>query len=311
MIEVQNFTKRYGDVTAVDDLSFRVSPGCVTGFLGPNGSGKTTTMRMLLGLDTPTAGQGLVNGKPYREYTSPLREVGALLDPSALSKNRSAQDHLIWLAQAGGVPRTRVPEILDLVGLTEVKDRIVGGYSLGMRQRLGIAAALLGDPKILMLDEPLNGLDPEGILWMRNLLQDFAAQGRTVFLSSHLMNEMEATADHVLVIGAGRLIADTGINDLLNSGAGGQVSVAAPRASELARLLSDIDAHVVNEGENRLSITGVTTAQVGELAARHGLVLHELVHHRPRLEEAFMHITRDQSLYKGKSNGSSKESQRS
>ncbi|SDM65080.1 ABC transporter ATP-binding protein [Allokutzneria albata] len=300
MIEVHGLTKRYRDVVAVDDLSFTVSPGRVTGFLGPNGAGKSTTMRMILGLDTPTKGSARVGGRNYRSLAAPLREVGALLDPAALQKSRTARAHLLWIAQAGGIERKRIDEVLELVGLGKAGDKRVGEFSLGMRQRLGIAAALLGDPAVLMLDEPLNGLDPEGIVWVRTLLKGLASEGRTIFLSSHLMNEMEATADHVLVIGKGKLIADVSVHDLVRQGAAAQVSVVSPRAAELVALLEHTEAHIVSGADNELIVSGVDAAEIGELAARHGIALHELTPRRPGLEEAFIHLTRDQVGYRAK-----------
>ncbi|MFB9903556.1 ABC transporter ATP-binding protein [Allokutzneria oryzae] len=309
MIEVRGLTKRYRDVVAVDDLSFTVSPGRVTGFLGPNGAGKSTTMRMILGLDTPTAGSAHVGGRNYRSLAAPLREVGALLDPAALQKSRTARAHLRWIAQAGGIEQKRVGEVLELVGLGKAGDKRVGEFSLGMRQRLGIAAALLGDPAVLMLDEPLNGLDPEGIVWVRTLLKGLASEGRTIFLSSHLMNEMEATADHVLVIGKGKLIADVSVHDLVRQGVAAQVSVVSPKAADLLSLLGRVGAHVVSSDGNELILSGVEAAQIGELAAQHGIPLHELTPRRPGLEEAFIHLTRDQVGYRAQATSAAKEHQ--
>ncbi|TDQ45725.1 ABC transporter ATP-binding protein [Actinorugispora endophytica] len=290
MIEVRGLTKRYGGRVVVDDLTFTVAPGRVTGFLGPNGAGKSTTMRMILGLDAPASGSALVNGVPYARLTAPMREVGALLDPGALHPGRGARAHLAWLARAGGVGRARVEEVLDLVGLSEAAHRRVAEFSLGMRQRLGIAASLLGDPGVVMLDEPLNGLDPEGIVWLRSLLGGLAAQGRTVFVSSHLMNEMEATAGHVLVIGSGRLVADIGVAELTRRAAGAGVTVVAPRWAELLAALPPGSARA--DGRGGLTVTGLDAAAVGEAAARRGIALHELTTHRPRLEDAFMDLTR-------------------
>ncbi len=303
MIEVENLTKRYGDVTAVADLSFTVHPGRVTGFLGPNGAGKSTTMRMVLGLDRPTSGVALVNGHRYARSAAPMREVGALLEPGALHRSRTARAHLRWLARAGSLPLSRVEEVLDQVGLGEVGDRLVGEFSLGMRQRLGIAVALLGDPGVLILDEPLNGLDAEGIVWVRRLLQGLAAQGRTVFLSSHLMNEMEATADHVLVIGAGRLLADVTVEEMVSTGAAARVLVSSPRAAELARLITAGSGEVRSpqpDEPDELEVRGMDAAGIGDLAARHGIALHQLTTTRPRLEEAFISLTHVHGKHHGR-----------
>ncbi|KUP96917.1 ATP-binding cassette domain-containing protein [Thermobifida cellulosilytica] len=291
MIEARNLTKRYGARTVVEDLTFTVPPGRVTGFLGPNGAGKSTTLRMILGLDAPDSGVALVHGVPYASLAAPLREVGALLDAGAVHPGRTAHAHLSWLARAGGIGSRRVGEVLELVGLGGEGRRRIGEFSLGMRQRLGVAAALLGDPAVLLLDEPLNGLDAQGIVWLRVLLRDLAAQGRTVFVSSHLMNEMEATADHVLVIDSGRLVADMGVGELTRRAAGGRVTVATPRWAELAAVLPEGSARV--DGPGRLTVTGLDAAAVGEAAARHGIALHELVSHRSRLEDAFLDLTRD------------------
>ncbi|MEU4377032.1 ABC transporter ATP-binding protein [Pseudonocardia alni] len=310
MIEVGGLTKRYGDVTAVEDLSFSVVPGHITGFLGPNGAGKSTTMRMILGLDRPTAGHARVGGRDYRRLPAPLHEVGALLDPTALHRGRSARAHLRWQAEAGGISRGRVDEVLGLVGLDNAADRLVGALSLGMRQRLGLAGALLGDPGVLMLDEPLNGLDPEGIVWVRTLLQSLAAEGRTVFLSSHLMNEMEATADHVLVIGGGRMITDISIDDLVRSGAGARVTVSSPRADQLSGELLRLGATVTERDGERFTVTGLDAADIGGLAAQHGLPLHELTPWRPSLEDAFMTLTRDRGRHRGADLSRAKENTR-
>lgn len=297
MIEVQQLTKRYGDTAAVDDLSFIVQPGRVTGFLGPNGAGKSTTMRMILGLDTPTSGEVLVNGRAYRGITSPMREIGALLDPKAFHPKRTAYDHLRWIARAGGLPRTRVDEVLDIVGLTDVASRKAGEFSLGMAQRLGIATALLGDPPILLLDEPVNGLDPDGIRWIRSLLQRMAREGRTVFLSSHLMSEMEETAEHIVVIGRGRLIADANIEDFTRNSTSSHVRVVSPRSSDLVPLLRQAGAAVV-ETEEALSVTGVESGWIGRIAAEQGIELHELTPRRASLEAAFMELTGDSVEYR-------------
>jgi ABC-2 type transport system ATP-binding protein len=293
MIDAHNLSKRYGDKLAVDDITFVVRPGIVTGFLGPNGSGKSTTMRLILGLDAPTSGSVTVNGKPYREHKAPLHEVGALLEARSIHTGRSAYNHLLALAQTHGIPRKRVDELIDLVGLHDVAKKRVGQFSLGMGQRLGIASALLGDPKTVMLDEPVNGLDPEGVHWMRTLLRRLASEGRTVFVSSHLMSEMALTADHLIVIGRGRLIADTSVEDFVRNASGVRVRVRSPQAARLAELAAGPDVHVTNAGSDALEIDGLTTEQVGELAAANHIVLHELTPIQASLEEAFMELTRD------------------
>jgi len=299
MIEAEAVTKRYGETLAVDHLSFQVRPGIVTGFLGPNGAGKTTTMRMILGLDAPTSGRVTVNGHPFRTAASPLSEVGALLDAKALHGGRKAYNHLLCLAQSNGIGRKRVDEVLGLVGLSEVAKKRSGGFSLGMGQRLGIAAALLGDPGVLMFDEPVNGLDPEGIIWIRQLMRYLAGQGRTVFVSSHLMSEMAITADHLIVIGRGRLIADTSVSDFINSSSQNYVRVRSPGAAQLADLLRGTGAKVVDDVDapGALAVTGIEGAAIGELAAAHGVVLHELSPQQASLEEAFMELTRDSVEY--------------
>jgi ABC-2 type transport system ATP-binding protein len=306
-IEVRNLTKRYGKNVAVDDLSFGVRPGHVTGFLGPNGAGKSTTLRMVLGLDRPTAGIALVNGRPYRELAAPTREVGALLDPAALHNGRSGRAHLDWLARAGGIPRGRVAEVLDQVGLSEPADRAVGEFSLGMRQRLGMAAALLGDPGILLFDEPLNGLDPEGIVWVRTLLQGLAKEGRTVFLSSHLMNEMQATADHVLVIAQGRLLADLSVHEMISSGVGTRVTLVSPRAPHLRQLLvrDGVTVSASAQDPAELTVNGLDATAIGDIAAANRVPLHQLTTWQPRLEDAFITLTH------GKGRQQAKEMQRS
>ena len=293
VIEARGLTKDYGPKRAVDDLSFSVRPGIVTGFLGPNGSGKSTTMRLIIGLDRPTAGTVTVNGKLYRDFPAPLREVGALLEARAVHPGRSAYNHLMALAQTHGVPRARVVELIERVGLQEVARKRVGTFSLGMGQRLGIAAALLADPEILILDEPANGLDPEGIQWIRNLLKELAAEGRTVFLSSHLMSEMALTAEHLIVIGRGRLIADLSVADFVRRASKDTVRVRSPQASELAAALATDGVTVEPDDGGALLVTGLTAEQVGEAAAAHGLVLHELTPLQASLEEAFMDVTRD------------------
>ncbi|MEA2372131.1 MAG: type transport system ATP-binding protein [Solirubrobacteraceae bacterium] len=293
MIEAFGLTKRYGDKLAVDDLSFTVPAGQVTGFLGPNGAGKSTTMRMVLGLDAPTAGSVTVNGRPYVEYRRPLLEVGALLEAKAIHDGRSAYNHLLCLAQSNGIRRTRVDEVLDTVGLREVARKRSGGFSLGMGQRLGIAAALLGDPKVLMFDEPVNGLDPEGVQWIRNLLKKLAGQGRTVFVSSHLMSEMSITADRLIIIGRGRLIAETTVAEFLKGGTGNFVRVRSPAADQLARLLKAKGLTAVRDPDGALSVTGASLEAVGDLAGANGLTLHELSAHTASLEDTFMELTRD------------------
>ncbi|MFY7064522.1 ABC transporter ATP-binding protein [Nocardiopsis changdeensis] len=290
MIAVRELVKRYGGTVAVDGLTFTVEPGRVTGFLGPNGAGKSTTLRMVLGLDAPTSGSATVGGMPYRDLPSPTRRVGALLDPGAVEPGRTARGHLLWQARGAGIGRARVDEVLGLVGLADRGGHRIRHLSLGMRQRLGIAGALLGDPGVLILDEPLNGLDPEGIVWVRRLLRGFADEGRTVLVSSHLMNEMEATADHVLVISRGRLVADVGIAELA-AGARERVEVATPDPGGLSALLARAGAAPAPAGDGRLEVTGMDAARVGELAAAHGIVLHALVPVRARLEDAFIRLT--------------------
>ncbi|HLU71128.1 MAG TPA: ABC transporter ATP-binding protein [Nonomuraea sp.] len=291
-IQATNLTKRYGKTTAVDDLSFAVRPGQVTGFLGPNGAGKSTTMRMILGLDHPSGGSVLVDGKPYRELRHPLRKVGALLDAKAVHGGRSARNHLLAIAQSNGIPARRVEEVLELVGLSGVARRRVGGFSLGMSQRLGIAAALLGDPEILLFDEPVNGLDPDGILWIRTFMRDLAAEGRTVFVSSHLMSEMSQTADHLIVIGKGRLIADTSTADFIGRSSQGYVLVRSPRLAEVAELIRVGELH-----PDHLRVTGVSPLEIGTMTARAGLPLEELTYVKPSLEAAYMELTKDSLEY--------------
>jgi ABC-2 type transport system ATP-binding protein len=298
MIEASGLTKRYGDTLAVDDLSFTVPPGQVTGFLGPNGAGKSTTMRLVLGLDRPTKGTVTVGGRPYTEYRRPLFEVGALLEARAIHGGRSAYNHLLCLAQSNGIGRKRVAAVIDMVGLTAVAKKRSGGFSLGMGQRLGIAAALLGDPKVLMFDEPVNGLDPEGVLWIRNLLKSLAAEGRTVFVSSHLMSEMSITADRLIIIGRGRMIAETTVEDFLKGGSGNFVRVRSPQAPELTRLLAEQGITVRREPDGSLEITGAGCEVVGDLAGANGLTLHELSTHKASLEETFMELTRDSVDYR-------------
>ena len=293
MIEACGLTKDYGKKRAVDDLNFSIRPGMVTGFLGPNGSGKSTTMRLILGLDSPTAGDVTVNGKHCREHAAPLHEVGALLEARSVHTGRSAYDHLLALAQTHGIGRRRVEELIELVGLNEVARKRVGQFSLGMGQRLGIASALLGDPSILLLDEPANGLDPDGVHWIRNLLKDLAAEGRTVFVSSHLMSEMALTAEHLIVVGRGRLIADTSVEAFVRGASKKLVRVRTPQASRLSELVIGADVQVEKCEPGLLEITGLTAQQIGEAAAAERLVLHELTPIEASLEEAFMDLTHD------------------
>jgi ABC-2 type transport system ATP-binding protein len=291
MIEARGLTKRYGDTLAVDDLSFSVAPGKITGFLGPNGAGKTTTMRMILGLDRPTAGQVTVAGQPFARLSRPMRQVGALLDAKALHGGRSAYSHLLCLAQSNNLPARRVDEVLGLVGLSDVARKRSRGFSLGMGQRLGIAAALLGDPQILMFDEPVNGLDPEGILWIRNLMKALAAEGRTVFVSSHLMSEMESTADHLLVIGRGKLIADCTVDEFIAANSQQTVRVRTPQLDQMAKLVATAGGTVRENGDGVMVISGLDVSQVGDLAYENSVRLHELSALHASLEEAFMELT--------------------
>jgi ABC-2 type transport system ATP-binding protein len=291
MIEAAGVSKRYGATVAVDDLSFTVPPGQVTGFLGPNGSGKSTTMRLILGLDAPGSGQVTVNGRGYVEYRRPLFEMGALLESRAAHPGRSAYNHLLCLALSNGIGRSRVGEVLDLVGLSRVASRRVGGFSLGMSQRLGIAAALLGDPPVLILDEPVNGLDPEGVLWIRTLMKSLAGEGRTVFVSSHLMSEMAITADRLIIIGRGRLIAQTTVADFLAGGAGSYVRVRTPDGDRLAALLAARGADAFEQSDGSWRITGVSADLIGELARSHRLALQELSAQQASLEQRYMELT--------------------
>ncbi len=291
MIEASHLTKRYGSTVAVDDLSFNVRPGTVTGFLGPNGSGKSTTMRMVMGLDRPDAGSVTIGGRRYHELPWPLREVGALLEARAIHPGRSAYHHLLVLARTNAIPRRRVDEVLDLVGLASVARQRAGRYSLGMGQRLGIAAALLGDPGVLLFDEPINGLDPEGILWVRTLLRSLAGEGRTVFVSSHLMSEMSLTADHLVVIGRGRLIAETSVREFVAANARQFVVVRSPQVAQLEAALKGAGATALRQEDDALHVSGATAAEIGDLAAREGLALHELSPQSGSLEDAFMELT--------------------
>jgi ABC-2 type transport system ATP-binding protein len=303
LIEVRGVTKRFGRTTAVDDLTFTVQPGKVTGFLGPNGAGKSTTMRVILGLDRPQSGIATINGKLYQDLHDPLRTVGALLEVKSTHTGRSARNHLLFLAQTQGLPAARVSEMLELVGLQQVAGKRAGGFSLGMSQRLGIAAALLGDPQVLLLDEPVNGLDPEGVLWVRNLMKHLAAQGRTILVSSHLMSEMAVTADHLIVIGKGRLIADSSTADVIARGTKKSVRVLTPDAGKLAELITAEGGTVVRgdgsapgvpvgeSGAALLTVTDIEARRIGELAASGSVVLYELTPQLASLEEAFMELT--------------------
>ncbi len=299
MIEAISLTKRYGAKTAVDDLTFTVRPGIVTGFLGPNGAGKSTTMRMILGLDRPTAGSVTVNGKQYAELAAPLHEVGALLEARSVHTGRTAYSHLLALAATHGISKRRVEEVIGLVGLEDVARKRAGGFSLGMGQRLGIASTLLGDPGTLLLDEPVNGLDPDGILWIRNLLKGLAAEGRTVFVSSHLMSEMALTADHLVVVGRGRLIADRPISEIIASSSTSSVLVRSPRAGELRGVLVAAGAEVIDLEPQALHVTGLTAGEIGDRALTAGIVVHELTPQRASLEQAFMELTSDSVEYHG------------
>jgi len=297
VIDAQGLVKRYGDKTAVDDLTFQVKPGIVTGFLGPNGAGKSTTMRMIIGLDAPTRGRVTVNGKPYDQHRAPVHEVGALLEARAVHVGRSARNHLLALAATSGVPTRRVDELLDLVGLTDVASKRIGGFSLGMGQRLGIASALLADPETLILDEPVNGLDPEGIRWIRDLLKGLAADGHTVFVSSHLMSEMALTAEHVIVVGRGRLMADMPMAELIAQASSSAVLVRSPQADVLTDALASTDVTVSRTDDGSLEVTGLTAAEIGDRARDLGISLHGLAPRTASLEEAFMEMTRDEVEY--------------
>jgi len=302
MIEVRDLTKRYGEKLAVDNLSFTVEAGRVTGFLGPNGAGKSTTMRLILGLDYPESGTATINGRPYHDLANPLTTVGALLEAKSVHPGRSARNHLLFLAQSQGLPRTRVDEVLDLVGLREVANQRAGSFSLGMSQRLGIAAALLGDPQVMLLDEPVNGLDPEGVLWIRNLMKQLASEGRTILVSSHLMNEMAVTADYLIVIGRGRLITESTTDEVISRSADKSVRVRTPERDRLTQLITEAGGKVTAGGPPRpgdpangngaelLTVTGLEAARIGEIAAAKAVVLHELTP-MASLEEAFMELT--------------------
>jgi ABC-2 type transport system ATP-binding protein len=298
MIAAISLTKRYGETAAVRDLTFDVQPGVVTGFLGPNGSGKSTTMRMIMGLDVPTSGSALINGKTFTELRWPLREVGALVDAKAFHPGRTGRSHLRWLALTNDIPLRRVDEVLDMVGLTSAADRRAGKYSLGMSQRLGIAGALLGDPGVLLFDEPVNGLDPEGIRWVRHFLRDRAAEGRTVYVSSHLITEMSLTAEHLVVIGRGSLIAQTTVKDFVARSKGATVRLVSPDADAFARALTLSGATVTPGEDGALNIEGLTSAQIGDVATRDRLTVHDLTPVMASLEDAFMELTQDAVEYR-------------
>ncbi len=298
MIEAQHLTKRYGNTVAVDDVSFVVHPGRVTGFLGPNGAGKSTTMRMILGLDTPSSGSVQVNGTSYRELGDPLRSVGALLDAKAIVGGRSAANHLAWLADSNGIDRRRVSEVLDIVGLGDVAGQRVGTFSLGMSQRLGIGAALLGDPDTLIFDEPINGLDPDGIVWIRNLMKSLASEGRTVFLSSHLMSEMAQTADHLLIIAQGRILADSGTQEFIDRNAAPTVHVRAVQQAELADALTLRGGVVEHSPDGGLLVTDLDCLAIGGIACAHDITIYELAASRASLEQAFFELTKDATDYR-------------
>jgi ABC-2 type transport system ATP-binding protein len=298
MIQARELTKRYGHTLAVDGLSFDVEPGRVTGFLGPNGAGKSTTMRMILGLDRPTSGTVTVLGRRYRDHFRPLHDVGAVLEAGSVHGGRSAYNHLLCLAQSNGIPRRRVTHVLEVVGLTDVAGRRVGTFSLGMSQRLGLAVALLGDPPVILCDEPVNGLDPEGIRWVRGLLRGLAAEGRTVFVSSHLMSEMALTADHVIVVGRGRLLADTSVANLAATAAHGPVRVRTPRAELLAAALRHAGGTVEATGLDTLDVVGLPGSEIGDIALRLGVAVHELTPQPPSLEAAFLDLTQDAAQFR-------------
>ncbi|MGV8852013.1 MAG: ABC transporter ATP-binding protein [Rhodoglobus sp.] len=297
MIEIQGLTKRYGAKTAVDNITATIRPGLVTGFLGPNGAGKSTTMRTIVGLDRPDSGSVTVNGKRYAQHHSPMHEVGALLDAKAIHTGRTAYNHLLAMAATHGIGKTRVHEVIAMTGLESVAKKRVGGFSLGMGQRLGIAAALLGDPQTLILDEPVNGLDPEGVMWVRKLTKHLASQGRTIFLSSHLMSEMSLTADHLIVLGRGRIIADAPVGEILALATGTAVRVRTPQATDLANRLASSDVTVTSVEGDLLTIAGLASAQIGEAAAQAGIVLHELTPLSASLEDAYLELTQDDVEY--------------
>ncbi len=300
MIEARQLTKRYGDKTAVDHLDFVVRPGAVTGFLGPNGAGKSTTMRLIVGLDAPTSGTVQVNGRRYASHAAPLQEVGALLEAKSVHPGRSAYDHLLALALTHGIPRRRIDEVIEMTGLQSVARKRVGAFSLGMGQRLGIAAALLGDPQTIMLDEPVNGLDPEGVLWIRNLLTGLAADGRTVFVSSHLMTEMALVADHLIIVGRGRILADTTVGELVRQTGGDTVVVSTADPARLRQVISGSGIEITGQiGSDQLIVTGSSAREIGLKAAEYGIALFELTPKAVSLEEAFMELTKDAVEYHG------------
>jgi ABC-2 type transport system ATP-binding protein len=298
VIELRSVSKSYGRKAAVRDLSFTVRPGIVTGFLGPNGSGKSTTMRLILGLDAPDAGEVIVNGKRYRDHRAPLHQVGALLEASSIHTGRPAYDHLLAMAQTHGLGRDRVEAMIELVGLGDVARKRAGTFSLGMRQRLGIASALLADPRVVMLDEPINGLDPEGILWVRNLLKGLAAEGKTVFVSSHLMSEMALTADHLIVIGKGELIADIGVREMIRGASQSSVRVRSPHAARLAEVIAAPDVRVRSLGTDLIEVQGTDAEEIGLAAHVSGIVLYELAPRQASLEDAFMELTDEAVEYR-------------
>jgi ABC-2 type transport system ATP-binding protein len=298
MIEVENLSKRYGEKLAVDGLNFEVQPGIVTGFLGPNGAGKSTTMRMIAGLDEPSKGSVRVNGRNYRSAVAPMAELGILLEAKAMHTGRSARNHLLALAMTNGISRRRVDEVIDMVGLREVAGKRVGGFSLGMGQRLGVASALLGDPKVVVLDEPVNGLDPEGVLWIRNLLKGLAAEGRTVFVSSHLMSEMAQTATRLIVVGRGRLIADTTVEEFVARASGHSVTVRTPEAARLRDLLLGPDVTITSEQADVLRVQGLSAEQIGTVAWRAHVPVFELASQQASLEQAFMELTQNSVEYR-------------
>jgi ABC-2 type transport system ATP-binding protein len=310
VIELSGLTKRFGQVTAVDDLSVTVRPGRVTGFVGPNGAGKTTTMRLILGLDIPTSGTALVGGRRYRQLVRPLRHVGSLLDATAVHGGRTAYDHLLSVAVSNGIRRSRVRQVLELTGLDSVATARIRGFSLGMKQRLGIGAALLGEPPVLMFDEPVNGLDADGVRWIRQLLRQLAVDGHTVLISSHLMSEMALTADHLIVIGRGKLLADAPTQSLTRSSARADVLVRSPRASELAELLTVRGAAVTVEQDGGLAVTGMDAPAIADLAAAHGVAVHELVPRQPSLEQAYLDLTAASTDYRAATTAVSTEASR-
>jgi len=299
MIQVKELTKTYGATKAVDNISFTVQPGVVTGFLGPNGAGKSTTMRMILGLDKPTRGEVLINNAHYVDSDSPLSLLGSLLEAKSVDKGRSAYNHLLAVGATMGIGKKRVNEVIELVGLESVKNRNAAKFSLGMSQRLGIATALLGDPEILILDEPVNGLDPDGILWIRNLLKDLAQEGRTIFLSSHLMSEMELTAEHLIVIGKGQILADISMHQFISRSSQNYVQIVTPQAKAFAGVLAASGAVIRAQNANSIEVADITSATVGDLALKNQVVLHQLTDIAPSLESAFMELTEDQVSFHG------------